>query len=95
MNYIAATAEYGLVLRKKSLAEKGMSPSALSDIMADIDILGEDDDLISFGPLFGEEALEEIKTRLSAGNLEYADDYFELNLLLPYWVKLGVAYRTE
>ena len=91
MSYIAATAEYGLVLRKGALAEKGLPFSILSDVMADIDVLGEDDGLISFGPLFGDEALNEIKARLSARSLEYADDFFELNMLLPHWIKLGVA----
>lgn len=91
MSYIAATAEYGLVLRKGALTEKGISSDRMSDIMDDIDVLGENDDIISFGPLFGEEALEEIKGRLSGNGLEYADDYFELNLLLPHWIKLGVA----
>ncbi|MBX9813379.1 MAG: hypothetical protein K2X76_01615 [Sphingomonas sp.] len=90
MSYIAATAEYGLILRKGALAEKGISPEILSDIMADIDVFGEDENLISYGPLFGEEVLEEIKARLSANKLDYVDDYFELNMLLPHWVKLGV-----
>ncbi len=91
MKYIPATAEYGLVIRKKSLAERNITSDDLSEIMTDIDVMGDSDDLISFGPMFGEEALEEIKARLSASGLEYVDDYVDLSFLLPHWVKLGVS----
>jgi hypothetical protein len=91
MNYVAATSEYGMVVRKLALEEKGMPRSTLLEIMADIDILGENEAVISFGPLFGEEALKEIMTRLSASKLEYVDDFVELNFLLPEWVKLGIT----
>jgi hypothetical protein len=91
MPYVAATPEFGLIVRKPALAENGISKSALLDILENTEVLGEDEGLISFGPLFGEEALEEMMNRLTAHRLNYVDDFFELNLLLPTWARLGVA----
>lgn len=91
MSYIDATSEFGLVLRKGSLLEKGISHSALAETMRDIDVLGENGDIISCGPIFGEGALQEIISRLSSVGLEYFDDYFDLNFPMPNWVKLGVS----
>lgn len=94
MSYIAATPEYGLIIRKPALSEKSISYSSLLDAMDGVLIIDESDDLISFGPMFGEEALSAIKSRLSNINLDFVDDYFELNFLMPDWVKLGVASAT-
>jgi hypothetical protein len=91
MKYIAATPEYGLVVRKSSLMERGISQSSFSEAMHDIDILEENDELMSYGPLFGQEAFDEIKTRLANIGLSHVDDYLELNFLLPDWLRLGVA----
>ncbi len=91
MSYIDATPEFGLIVREGSLLEKDISHSTLTEIMQDIDVLGENDDIISYGPMFGEEALQEIRSRLSSAGFEYVDDYFDLNFLMPDWAKLGVS----
>ncbi|KSV75945.1 hypothetical protein N185_15985 [Sinorhizobium sp. GW3] len=88
---IDATAEFGLVIRKSALAEKGIPRAGLDQVLAGVDLMGEDDDLLSFGPMFGEEALQEIMSRLSSLSLEYVDDYFDLNFLLPEWAVVGVS----
>ncbi|MDV2987561.1 UNVERIFIED_CONTAM: hypothetical protein Q9R58_24955 [Methylobacteriaceae bacterium AG10] len=93
MSYIPATAEYGVVLRKAALCEKNVSRDIILEAMKDIDILGEDENLISWGPLFGQQALDEIRLRLSKTKLEYIDDYIDLDFLLPQWIGLGVAFN--
>lgn len=91
MRYIAATSEFGLIVRKRALAEKGVSSVDLSKLIEDVDVLAEDDLLISLGPLFGSEALSEIMKRLSDKGLAYVDDFFEMNFLTPSWLRLGVS----
>jgi hypothetical protein len=90
MTYVAATGEFGLVVRKKSLSEKGLTKDRVLAVMADVDVLGENDGVLSFGPLFGEEALLEFSSRLKNIGLEYHDDFFDLNFLAPGWMRIGV-----
>jgi hypothetical protein len=91
ITYVAAPGEFGLVIRKKSLFEKGTTAGVLAGIMDNISLIGENDGILSYGPLFGEEALENICGRSVESGFEYYDDFFDLNVLVPSWAKLGVA----
>lgn len=91
MNYLPATSEFGLIVRKAALDKKGISRSMLDTIMTDIHLIGESEDLLSYGPMFGMESLDEIIFRLQNIGLIYVDDFVELNFLVPNWVKLGIA----
>jgi hypothetical protein len=91
-SYIAATGEFGLVVRKQALADKGLELSTLLDAMDGVGLLGEDGRLLSFGPIFGADAIATLQGQLRALGLEHVDDFVELELLLPVWVQLGVAH---
>ncbi len=91
MSYLAATGEYGLIVRKHSLTEKAVSRDHLSEVMADVDVLGEDDSIVSFGPLFGQEALDQLKSNLESSGLNYIDDFCTFDFYVPEWLKVGVA----
>lgn len=91
MSYIAAAPEFGLIIRKAALTEKDISGRTLTEAVHDIDLIAENDDLLTFGPLFGDEAFQTIMRRLELIGLTYVDDYFGLDVLVPPWVGLGVS----
>jgi hypothetical protein len=70
--------------------EKNIDKHTIFHILSGVGILGENDEIISFGPLFGEEALLNFMECLKKINLEYVDDFFDLNFLTPDWMKIGV-----
>ena len=74
---IVATSEFGIVVRKKALVERNIQYAALVSYTNLGLPLDEDDDLISFGPCFGQEALDELIARLQEFGLIYYDDFFE------------------
>lgn len=90
--YVAATGESGLVIRKQALADKGLELPTLLDAMDGVSLLGQDDRLLSFGPIFGADAMATLQSWLRTLGLEYVDDFVELELLLPAGLQLGVAY---
>jgi hypothetical protein len=88
MTIINITGEYGIVIRKAALKEKGVLYTDLLNVMEVGCPLDENDDLISFGPSFGEEALNEFIIRLKSIQLEYVDDFFIIIYDVPKWCKL-------
>ncbi len=87
---IRATPENGIVLRVKSLGERGV---ALSDVRSALEVenvYDQSEELISFGPSFGEEALKEYVKRLQKLGLEYWDDFFEFKGDYPDWIRFRV-----
>jgi hypothetical protein len=77
--YISLTSEYGLVVRRKALEERGVS---WGDLLTALEVrrpLDENDCLISFGPHFGQEALDTMTHRLTSMGLRYFDDFFEFS----------------
>jgi hypothetical protein len=93
MSFIDATSEYGIVVRKAALAERGVSFDDLTLVMTDVDVNGESESLVSYGPLFGIEAQDNLKTGLADLGLIDIDDFFGLDFLLPEWARLGVAFN--
>jgi hypothetical protein len=69
MTYIAATSEYGIVIRKTAMKAKSLDDPMLFDIMTDVGVLGRDKNIVSFGPFFGKEALDQITTQLESAGL--------------------------
>jgi hypothetical protein len=90
---IAATTEYGIVIRRQALDKLGINAEQVCEIMED-QPLGSNPDLISFGPSFGNEALEELIARLKAVGLEYVDDFAALALDIPDWLAVRVELRN-
>jgi len=89
---IVATAEYGIVVRMDSLHERGVTYQSLLEALEVSAPLDVDEQIASFGPSFGEEALNEFVRRLTALGLEVFDDFFVISLDLPTWCSLRVGF---
>lgn len=85
---IKITGEYGVIVRKAALTAKNISYSALFDAFETDVPLDGNDDLVSFGPSFGQEAMDEFVSRLQALGLVYFDDFFCIAYDLPEWCAL-------
>jgi hypothetical protein len=57
--------------------------------------LDSDDWLISFGPSFGQEALDEFVKALSGLGLQYFDDFVEIVGDCPAWCRFKAAYAAD
>lgn len=81
---INVTSEFGIIIRRRALVERGVSVDDIVSLMesAPLDI---NEDLISFGPSFGQEALDTLIRRLMSAGLEYFDDFFEFSGIFPPW----------
>ncbi len=65
------TSEYGIVVRRAALAERGLSWENLLAALQVSQPHDYDDHLISFGPHFGEETLDALMHRLDGLGLKY------------------------
>ena len=83
--YINVTSEFGLIIRKHALLERNVSMEMVLAAMEVSRPLDCNDELISFGPSFGSEALEEFSRRLMKLGLEYFDDFYEFAFPSPSW----------
>jgi hypothetical protein len=83
--YTSLTSEYGLVVRRKALRERGVS---WADLLAALEVsepLDKNANLVSFGPHFGQEAVHAMSRRLISIGLRYFDDFFEFSGDYPKW----------
>lgn len=92
MNTVKATGEYGIVIRLAALTAKSIDYMQLLRAMEVDQPLDSNEDLVSFGPSFGEEAMNEFISRLQALGLEYVDDFFAIACDMPTWccVRIGI-----
>ncbi len=91
MESVRVTFEFGLVLRRAALLERGVE---LPRVLVALEVsrpLEEGSELISFGPFFGGEVQNEMGNRLGDLGLRYFDDFFELALDHPSWIR----FRAE
>jgi hypothetical protein len=75
----------GMVVRLASLSERGIT---LEELLAALEASAPfdiNDEIASFGPHFGGEALGALVRRLSDLGLEYFDDFFESSGDFPKW----------
>lgn len=82
---VNVTNHCGVVLRLASLDEKRVK---WSDVLTAFEVdgpLDRDELIASFGPHFGQQALDTIMARLNALGLVYVDDYFDIVMDLPEW----------
>jgi hypothetical protein len=79
MDHIAVTSEFGIVVRRAALTERGVSWEALLKVLEVQAPFDSNNDLISFGPHFGQEPLDVLIHRLSELGLNYFDDFFEFS----------------
>lgn len=92
MNTVKATSEYGIVIRRAALTAKGIDYTQLLQAMEVEQPLDSNENLVSFGPSFGEEAMNEFIARLQALGLEYVEDFFAISCDMPAWcsVRIGI-----
>ena len=92
MNTVKATSEYGIVIRRAALTAKGINYTQILQAMEVKQPLDSNEDLVSFGPSFGEEAMNEFIARLQALGLEYVEDFFAISCDMPAWcsVRIGI-----
>jgi hypothetical protein len=83
--YISLTSEYGLVVRREALKERGVSREDLLAALEVSEPLDENAYLMSFGLHFGQEALDTMNQRLISIGLRYFDDFFEFSADYPKW----------
>ena len=84
---VQITFSHGIVIRQKALEDRGVSKADLLKLFEVDRPLGESVELISFGPNFGAEACDEFIRRLQKSGLVYLDDFFDLALDHPEWLK--------
>jgi hypothetical protein len=83
--YVNLTSEYGLVVRRNALQERGVRWDDLLAVLEVRQPLDCSDRLLSFGPHFGQEALDAMMARLTKLGLVYFDDFFEFAGSFPKW----------
>jgi len=94
MRNIQVTSEFGIIVRRAALAERGVSWTDLLRILEASAPLDSNERLASFGPHFGQEALDEFLRRLSAAGLVYFDDFIEFSGVWPEWCRFK-AYSPD
>jgi hypothetical protein len=85
MATVNLTSEFGLVVRRVALEQRGVSYRELLDAMESEAPLDVNEDLISFGPQFGWEAATEFVRRLESLGLRNIDDFFVFTGDFPEW----------
>jgi len=78
----------GCVVRRKALAQRGIDIRDLLEAMEVGDPLDESEELLAFGPFFGAEAVLAFHERLLALGLVYIDDFVDVTIDLPPWLRL-------
>ncbi|MGQ0681400.1 hypothetical protein [Bradyrhizobium sp.] len=73
------------MMRLASLQEKGISREKLLTALETSAPFDGNEQIASFGPHFGGEALDTLTRRLSDLGLEYFDDFFEFAVDSPRW----------
>jgi len=85
MATVNLTSEFGLVVRRASLEQRGVSYRKLLDTMETEAPLDVNEELISFGPHFGLEAATELVRRLESLGMINIDDFFVFAGDFPEW----------
>ena len=83
-----------VVIRKEGLARKSISAESIKENI-ETKIFDEDENLMSIGPCFGEEAVNRISEKLEKLGLEYVTDYFTFTAEFPEWAYFSVGLNHE
>ncbi|WKA26486.1 hypothetical protein [Bradyrhizobium roseum] len=89
------TTEFGLIVRRSALVERQVDLQDLFAVMEVGEWFDASDDLLSFGPHFGHEALITIVSRLIELGLVYFDDFFEFCGDYPPWCAFRGRYNPS
>lgn len=94
MDCVRIHPEFGIVLRRSALRERGVSLDAVLAVFQRAP-LDQNGSLISFGPHFGQEAASALVASLEKLGLVYVDDLFMFVSECPDWCGLGAACVDE
>ncbi len=93
MKSLKVTTEFGILVRRAALQQRSVSLDDLLKSMDSSPPLDINDDLISFGPSFGSEAVHVFISRLEKLGLVYSDDFFDLKMDHPDWCIFQASLR--
>ncbi len=85
--------EFGIVIRKDAIKTKHIAKEKITEVFEGEKPLDESDVLLSYGPHFGADAMEELGKRLSKLGLEYIDDFFYFQGDFPDWAEFSVNLK--
>src|SRR3954471_314333 len=85
MTEVNMTSEFGLVVRRAALQQRGVSYAKLLELMEAKTPLDASEELVSFGPHFGSEAAAELVRRLEAAGMINIEDFFVFVGDFPEW----------
>jgi hypothetical protein len=94
MTSIPASVEFGIIVRRGSLAERGIELEQVYQCMGTSVPCGISDELITFGPSFGVDAQREFIRRLEELGLNYFEDFFDVNIDRPAWCGFMVTLES-
>jgi hypothetical protein len=94
MTSVNVTHEYGLIIRRAALVQRDVSLKSVLDVLKVNHPLDQDEKLISFGPSFGQEALDELIRLLIGLGLHHVDDFIEVVGDYPSWVSFRATYTN-
>lgn len=83
-----------LFLRRDAYERIGLSRAALDERLGlTADEFRVEGDLVAIGPLYEEDALQDVLAELEQLGLTYFDDFFELSGNWPAWLRLHATAR--
>jgi len=88
---VDVTAEFGIIIRRQSLVERDVSFHSILEALEAKGPLDMNDELVTFGPSFGQETLDVLTKRLMGLGLVYFDDFFEFVGPFPPWCKFHAS----
>src|ERR1700687_2597706 len=91
MNCVNVTGEFGIIVRRHSLVERDVSFQSVLEALEVKGPLDISDEIVTFGPSFGKEALDVLTNRLVALGLKYFEDFFEFVGSVTYWCSFLVS----
>jgi hypothetical protein len=95
MKYIKIHPEYGIVVSKRALTAKKIEIGTVLSIFEVAEPLDQNEQLLSFGPHFGEDAANSFIEELESLGLEYVDEFFMFIAIVPNWCEFGVSIQES
>lgn len=92
---IAVTFTYGILVIRQALQARGVSLAEVCNALEVAEPMDSGSSLLSFGPAFGKEASDALVRRLQGLGLTYVDDFFDIALDLPEWVRFSASSNEQ
>lgn len=95
MRVVKLSSDFGIIVKKEAIRQKGVSLEQLFQIMETSFPFDENETLISFGPHFGKEATNEFIQRLEHVGLIYGKEFLDFHDILPNWCCVYVKLKDD